>query len=141
MESHEEWWHCYGKMDIDAEMTNPDEVLALREYLEGITVPSEAAKRIMDLREDKIPVDGNWDKGLRISWFLWEAALEFTKKQPAIVDLVDAIRAMPELEMTAEQRQRLGGKWVKWRDLQDYDMIYMDAYNSMAYRVVSSRKT
>lgn len=90
---HDKWWGGYGGMvdeDDLATMTTPAEVQALREYIEGRTSPEEAAKCLMD--SDAWLTDWKDD---RISWFIWDAAIEFPDRQPALLDLVDAIRELP----------------------------------------------
>lgn len=43
------------------------------------------------------------DKGERVSYLLWDTAIEIPRYQPAVLKLVEAIRALPELERTEEQ--------------------------------------
>lgn len=121
-------------MDVDGESTTPHEVQALREYLEGQTVPSEAAKRLMTLREDQVPDDGAWDKGIRISWFIYDACVWFPEKISAILDLVDAIWTMPELKMT-EWKVRFEAIWQDWKHLTKFDTICKDGYERKIFVV------
>ncbi|KAJ5764840.1 hypothetical protein N7520_004399 [Penicillium odoratum] len=42
------------------------------------------------------------DKGERVSWLLWDAAIEMPRYQPAILKLVETIRGLPELDRSKE---------------------------------------
>lgn len=42
------------------------------------------------------------DKGEHVSWWFWDAGIEKPGYQAAILNLVEAIRALPELERTEE---------------------------------------
>ena len=79
MKPHEKWKivAVLGKMEVDDEQTTP-KALALREYLVCIIVLIDAAMQIMTLKEDKFRLDGDRNEGSRISWFFWDAGLEFT---------------------------------------------------------------
>jgi hypothetical protein len=116
----DEWWDRFGRMNVD-EPTTPEEVSSLRDYINGRTTVSLAAKRFMTLSEEKVPVDGDWDKGARVSRLLCFTALHFPSTQIAILDLVDEIRALPGLEMTEEQKARLEGTWQDWNALTQFD--------------------
>lgn len=43
------------------------------------------------------------DKGERVSWLLWDAGIDMPRHQPAVLELIEAIHALPELERSEEQ--------------------------------------
>ena len=128
--SDEEWWGQWGHCDLEEGGTTPHEVHALREYIEGQSEPLEAAKCLMTLREDQVPCDGDWDKGGRISWLIFDACMWFREKIPVILDLVDAVRAMPDLGMTDEQKVSFKDIWQEWKYLAEFDTICKTGYES-----------
>lgn len=71
------------------------------------------------------------EKGERVSWLLWDAAIEMPRYQPAILKLVDAIRALPELDRTEEQTRtgRFKDKLETWRSLEAFENIWSETYS------------
>jgi hypothetical protein len=127
-------WASFGQTDPDEDPSTPDEVFALRAFVEAYraaetSTPSspsaaETARRLMSLSEDRVPCDGEYDKGYRVAWLLWRAGLEMPHHQGAILEVVDAVGAMPGLEATREQVGRFGpGKMEKWRSQQYITML------------------
>jgi hypothetical protein len=70
------------------------------------------------------------DKGERVSWLLWDAAIYMPRYQPAILKLIEAIRALPELERTEEQIRtgRFEDKLETWRSLEAFTNIWSVTY-------------
>jgi hypothetical protein len=74
------------------------------------------------------------DKGWRISDLLWGVALAMPHHQPAILELVDAVRALPELERTEEQiqkRQFEGPLLNRWKDLEQFEEEWQRAVDDI----------
>jgi len=117
----EGWWDKFGLMEMNGERTTPEEVSALRDYLAGRSSISVAARCLMTLAEDRVPVDEDWDKGDRITDLLKAAVIHFPLKQDAIVNLVEEIRSLPEPDLTQEQKVRLGQMWQEWFALEEFE--------------------
>ncbi|KAG7288125.1 hypothetical protein NEMBOFW57_007648 [Staphylotrichum longicolle] len=120
-------WASFGQMDPDEDLSTPEEVAALREFAEAYRTAeqpplvAEAARRLMSLSEERVPCDGDHDKGSRVAWLLWQAGLAMPHHQTAILEVVDAVEAMPRLEATEEQERRFGKeKLEKWRGLEEF---------------------
>ncbi|KAK3900846.1 hypothetical protein C8A05DRAFT_45396 [Staphylotrichum tortipilum] len=122
-ETEEECWAEFGQMVPGDVSATPEEVKALREFVEAYRtenpIPAaEAARSLMSLDEDRIPCEGDDesnDKGERIALLLWDVATVIPHHQPALLAIIDAVMAMPRLEATPEQERRLGpmlGCWV-----------------------------
>lgn len=71
------------------------------------------------------------DKGKRTGYLLWEAGINMPRHQPAILELVGAIQALPGVDMTTESEKtgRWKDKWDRWRDMEDFWEIWQDIYN------------
>ena len=119
--SDEDWWNNFGRMELNGEQTTLEEVSAFREYLAGRLFVSVAAKSLMALAEERIPVDDEWYKGDRIRTLFHAAALHLPLQQAAILDLVEEIRLLPEPDLTLEQKARLGGIWQEWFALKFFE--------------------
>jgi hypothetical protein len=105
-------WEMFSHPDPDeADPPTANEIEILREFVEHYGIPDaipagDAAHRFMSLRdEDSVieerrlkGVDKGVDEGERVAWLLWDAAIEMPRYQPAILKLVEAIRALPELD-------------------------------------------
>lgn len=111
-----------------------EEIQVLREFVERYgtlhAIPADdAARRLMSL------VNENRDsevvgKGERVAWLLWDAGIEMPRYQPAILDLVEAIQALPTLEMTEEQIRtwQFKEKWERWRNMEKFWDIWFETY-------------
>lgn len=122
-------WAYFGQMDPDEDPSTPEEVAALREFAEAYRTAEQppsaaaaaAARQLMSLSEERVPCDGDYDKGDRVARLLWEAGLAMPHHQTAILEVVDAVGAMPRLEATEEQERRFGEeKLEKWRGLEEF---------------------
>ncbi|KAK3396916.1 hypothetical protein B0T20DRAFT_480518 [Sordaria brevicollis] len=124
--SDPEDWSDFGLMDLNEESSTPEEAAALREFVQAYHTPNalnaeEAARRLMSLNEDQVPCDGDWDKGERIAYLLWDVGIEMVQHQVAILVLVDAAMALPRLDATPEQEVRFGAeKLERWRSMEDF---------------------
>lgn len=137
--SDNEDWTSFGLMDVEEDISTPEEASALREFVEAYNtstpVPSdEAARRLMSLSEDRVPCDGDFDKGLRVAWLLWGAGIKMPQYQVAILVLVDAAMALPRLDATPEQGARFtAGKLERWRSMENFWDIWQETYMSNVY--------
>ncbi|KUI71802.1 hypothetical protein VM1G_06968 [Cytospora mali] len=138
---HEDEWDFYTNPPLDDEdPPRPVEVETLRSFVERYGSPnaipaSDAARRLMSLcDEDAVPppIDPNVvvDKGQRIGYFLWEVGLEMPQYQPAILELVEAVQALPDLERTEQQVKewRFKEKVKRWRDMEAFWEIWDEGY-------------
>lgn len=135
-------WERFTHPDPDEEdPPTLDEIQTLREFCERYGTPdaipvNDAARHIMSLADEDHVVDERQnpvvDKGERVSWLLWDAGIEMTRYQPAVLKLVEAIRALPELDRTEEQIRtgRFNDKLERWRNLEKFENIWSDTYSS-----------
>lgn len=135
-------WERFTHPDPDEEdPPTLDEIRTLREFCERYGTPNaipanDAARDIMSLADEDHVVDERQnpvvDKGERVSWLLWDAGIEMTRYQPAVLKLVEAIRALPELDRTEEQIRtgRFDDKLERWRNLEKFENIWSDTYLS-----------
>ncbi|KAJ5636371.1 uncharacterized protein N7484_009684 [Penicillium longicatenatum] len=92
----------------------------------------DAARRFMSLRDEDSVIEERRlkgvDKGERVAWLLWDAAIEMPRYQPAILELVEAIRALSELDRTEEQfrSSRFQDTLEMWRNLEAFEKIWQD---------------
>ncbi|KAJ9312470.1 hypothetical protein DTO271D3_7331 [Paecilomyces variotii] len=133
-------WERFTHPDPDEEdPPTLDEIQTLREFCERYGTPNaipanDAARDIMSLADEDHVVDERQnpvvDKGERVSWLLWDAGIEMTRYQPAILRLVEAIRALPELDRTEEKIRtgRFDDKLERWRNLEKFENIWSDTY-------------
>lgn len=131
-------WEKFSHPDPDeADPPTADEINILREFVENYGMPNaiptgDAARFIMSLRNEDslIKERGSQgvDKGERVSWLLWDAAIEMPRYQPAILKLVETIRGLPELDRTEEQvrTSRFQDMLEKWRNLEAFEEIWQD---------------
>lgn len=116
-----------------------DEIQILREFTERYDTSNaisadDAARNLMSLADEGCVVDERQndvvDKGERVSRLLWDAAIEMPRYQPAILKLVEAIRALPKLERTEEQirTRRFEHKLETWRSLEAFGNIWSGTY-------------
>lgn len=106
-------WECFSHPDPDEEdPPTLDEIQILREFANRYStsnpVPADnTARKLMSLVNEDRVVDERQsnvvDKGERVSYLLWDTAIEMPRYQPTVLKLVEAIRALPELERTEEQ--------------------------------------
>jgi len=75
----------------------------------------------MTLAEDRVLIEDDWEKGIRITNFLYAALLQFPRQQAAVLHLVEEIRSLPELDLTQEQKARLGETWQEWYDMTEFE--------------------
>ena len=138
--SDPEDWSEFGLMYIEEDTSTPEEVSALREFVEAYNTPNaldaeETARKLMSLNEDRVPCDGDFDKGWRIGWLLYEVGIQMVQYQVAILVLADAVMALPRLDATPEQEVRFGKeKLERWRKLEVfwYD-CWSERWDSMYY--------
>ncbi|KAJ4398822.1 hypothetical protein N0V85_006183 [Neurospora sp. IMI 360204] len=124
--SDPEDWSDFGQMDVNEDTSTPEEASALREFVQAYNTPSaldaeETARKLMSLNEDRIPCDGDFDKGIRIAWLLYDVGINMVQHQVAILVVADAVMALPRLDATPEQEVRFGEeKLERWRTLEDF---------------------
>lgn len=125
--------------DGDSDPPTWDEIQILQEFVEcygtANAIPADdAACRFMSLRNEDDLVQERQsqgvDKGERVSWLLWDVAIEMPKYQPAILKLVEAIRALPELDRTEEQvrRSSFQDQLEGWRNLTAFKDIWEETH-------------
>lgn len=131
-------WEKFSHPDPDeADPPTADEINILREFVENYGKPNaiptgDAARFIMSLRnEDSLIKERGRqgvDKGERVSWLLWDAAIEMSRYQPAILKLVETIRGLPGVDRTEEQvrTSRFQDMLEKWRNLEAFEEIWQD---------------
>jgi hypothetical protein len=56
------------------------------------------------------------------------ACMHFPEKGAALLELVETIQAMPELEMTEEQKLRFAEEWKEWKYLTVFDNCLTETY-------------
>ncbi|OOQ82405.1 hypothetical protein PEBR_39204 [Penicillium brasilianum] len=133
-------WERFSHSDPDEEdPPTLDEIQILQEFTERYDTSDtisadDAARNLMSLADEGCVVDERQndvvDKGERVSWLLWDAAIQMPRYQPAILKLVEAIRALPELERTEEQirTRRFEDKLETWRSLEAFENIWSETY-------------
>ncbi|KAK3491766.1 hypothetical protein B0T13DRAFT_477631 [Neurospora crassa] len=140
--SDPEDWSEFGLMDVEEDTSTPEEVSALREFVQAYHTPSalnaETARKLMSLNEDHVPCDGDFDKGRRIAWLLYDVGIQMVQYQVAILVVADAVMALPRLDATPEQEVRFGKKKLeRWRKLEDFWYYCWnerwDRYNEFRY--------
>lgn len=134
-------WECFSHPDPDEEDPPAlDEIETLREFSEcyntSNAIPADiAARKLISLANEDRRIEKRQsdvvDKGERVSWSLWDAAIEMPRCQLAILKLVDAIRALPELDRTKEQIRtgRFKDKLETWRALESFKNIWPETYS------------
>ncbi|EGZ73974.1 hypothetical protein NEUTE2DRAFT_149865 [Neurospora tetrasperma FGSC 2509] len=145
--SDPEDWSEFGPMDVEEDTSTPEEVSALREFVQAYNTPSalnaeETARKLMSLNEDHVPCDGDFDKGRRIAWLLYDVGIQMVQYQVAILVVADAVMALPRLDATPEQEVRFGKKKLeRWRKLEDFWYYCWnerwDRYNEFRYSTAS----
>ncbi|KAJ5127967.1 hypothetical protein N7448_008746 [Penicillium atrosanguineum] len=134
-------WERFSHPDPDEEDASIlDEIQTLREFAESFgtaiaTAAEDAARQLMSLVDEGRVVEKHQknvvDKGERVSWLLWDATIDMPRYQPASLKLIEAIRALPQLERTEEQI-RTGGfedRLEAWRSLEAFDYIWSETYS------------
>lgn len=135
--SDPEDWSGFGQIDINEDTSTPEEVTALREFVQAYNTPNaldaeETARKLMSLNEDHVPCDDAWDKGYRIGWLLYDVGIEMVQHQVAILVVADAVMALPRLDATPEQQVRFGEeKLERWRKLEDFWDNWRNRWDSM----------
>jgi hypothetical protein len=111
-----------------------DEIRILQEFVDRYgtadAIPAaEAARNFMSLCNDDRH-GGVVDKGERVGYLLWDVGIEMPQYQPAILKLVEAIRALPEIERTEEQIRvwRFKERLQRWIDMEAFDEIWFTYY-------------
>lgn len=112
-------WFAAKGQNTDEEPATFDEVNALKEYLRGTISPSTAARHLMNTDES---VRSLSDKVDRVSWLLFDAAIEFEPRQVAILDLVEAIHGLSndDIPLSLGQKDRFS-EWENWKRLQRFE--------------------
>ncbi|KAJ5773016.1 hypothetical protein N7457_007912 [Penicillium paradoxum] len=132
-------WGPVSHSNTDPDITNSPtahETRILEEFLDHYGTPdaiptAEAARQLMSLCNDsRQGIVAAVDKGESVSWLLWGTGTEMPRHQPAILRLLEAIRALPELEMTDEQRLMWWCKdrFEQWRDLRAFDILWFESW-------------
>ena len=118
MKSDRDAWFAAKGQNTDQEPATLGETSSLKDYLHGITSPPAAAKRLMNTDES---VRSLSDKVDRVSWLLFDAAIEFEPQQVAILDLVEAIHSLSDhdIPLSLEQKDRYPG-WESWKKLERF---------------------
>lgn len=99
---------CFYHPDADDEdPPTLNEIRILREFVDHYGTPQTitvnmAARNFMSRCNDDRH-GGIVDKGERVGWLLWDVGTEMPQYQPAILKLVEAIRALPGIDGTEEQ--------------------------------------
>jgi hypothetical protein len=134
-------WERFSHPDPDEEdPPTLDEVQTLREFAESFGTANaiaaeDAARQLMSLVDEGRVVEKRQnnvvDKGERVSWLLWDAAIDMPRYQPAILKLIEAIRALPQLERTEEQIRTgcFEDRLETWRSLEAFDYIWSETYS------------
>lgn len=144
MSENELWANLADPGEGDEDPPTSSEIRVLREFLEQFGAPngnatnpvpaSVAARQLMSLvGEDDSGVQVRWehaDKGQRIGYLLWEAGINMPRHQPAILELVEAIQALPGLDihMAESEAGHWKEKWERWRNMEDFWEIWQDTY-------------
>lgn len=70
------------------------------------------------------------DKGERVSWLLWDAAIDMPRYHLAILKLIEAIHALPRLERTEEQIRTgcFEDRLETWKSLEAFEYIWSETY-------------
>lgn len=143
MEEHKAEWKPFFYPDPEDGDPDPptwDEIQILQEFVERYgtanAVPvDDAAHRFMSLRNEDDLIQERQsqavDKGERVSWLLWDAAIEMPNYQPAVLRLVEAIRALPDLDRTEEQvrTSRFQDRLEDWRNLAVFKDIWEETHD------------
>ncbi|RLL96001.1 hypothetical protein CFD26_103305 [Aspergillus turcosus] len=124
-----EWVYFYNPEPDEKDPPTLDEIEILREFVESWGTPraiqaDTAARRLMCLCTENHQGE-NVDKGERVAWLLWDVGIEMPQYQPAILRLVEAIKALPTLDSTEEQIRtwRFKEKSERWRKMEAFDDI------------------
>ncbi|KAJ6016211.1 hypothetical protein N7540_010802 [Penicillium herquei] len=129
-------WERYTHPDPDEEdPPTLEEIQTVREFVERYNtfdpIPAnDAARKLMSLiNEDRVieeRQDPVVDKGNRVSYFLWDVGIDIPRYQLAILKLVEAIRALPELERTEKQIHigRFEEKLEAWKSLEKFENVW-----------------
>ncbi|GFF36554.1 hypothetical protein IFM46972_04925 [Aspergillus udagawae] len=130
MDSPDDRWKALYNPEPDDEGPQTlEEIRVVREFVECSGTSHEikaddAARSLISLCHDTRQV--GFDKGERISRLLWATGIEMPQYQPAILKLVEVIKALPQLERTKEQihTRQFEQKWERWRDMEAFDEIW-----------------
>jgi hypothetical protein len=127
IESLSDSWFDMMALSSEDEPATPAEVTALKQLLKGDISPSVAANKIMTMSEEEAPLDSKLD---RIAWLMFDVAMEYPAAQPVLLDLEDAINALPNLNMSDEQKARFP-KLAEWKGLVTFGDAVGDMYRCM----------
>lgn len=128
MKTDDEWWGRFGHMDPDGDDTSPAEARAIRDYTEGRIEASKAAKRLMNIQDNYVVEGKDW----RVSSLIWAVALRFIDKQPALLDLIDAIAEIPERVRESPDMQM---DTYAGMDLVEWEPARQRSHKGEAYRI------
>ena len=126
-------WERFSHPDPDEEdPPTLDEVQTLREFAEtfgtaNAIAAEDAARQLMSLVDEGRVVEERQNNVV----LLWDAAIDMTRYQPAILKLIEAIRALPQLERTEEQIRTgcFEDRLETWRSLEAFDYIWSETYS------------
>lgn len=113
----DEWYASKGQLNDD-EPATPEEVEALKSFIEDKASPETAAKRLMTTREDKKSLE---DKTNRVAWLLFDLAMDFPDQQSRVFELLEAIKTLPDEQLAFTDEQKLKySDWKSWKDLERF---------------------
>lgn len=114
-------WFVARGQNNDEEPATMDEAMALKDYLHGVTSLSVAARCLMNTDES---VRSLSDKVNRVSWLLFDAAMDFEPQQFAILDLIEAIHSLSDddIPLSPEQKVRFS-EWESWKSLERFESL------------------
>ncbi|KAH7057282.1 hypothetical protein B0J12DRAFT_783684 [Macrophomina phaseolina] len=129
----DEWYASKGQLNDD-EPATPEEVEALKSFIEDKASPETAAKRLMTTREDKKSLE---DKTNRVAWLLFDLAMDFPDQQSRVFELLEAIKALPDEQLAFTDEQKLKySDWKSWKDLERFwDIVDEMRRSYWAYRL------
>lgn len=112
------WFDAKGQMN-DEEPATPEEVQALKDFLNGNLSAPIAAKRIMSMNENRIPLDYKLE---RVSYLIFDAIIHFQAHQPSLIELIEAMNDLTEkdLDLTLSQKTQYP-KLAAWKRLDRFD--------------------
>lgn len=138
-EENDIWDRFYHPDADDEDPPTLDEIRILREFVDHYGTPqaiavNEAARNFMSLCN----VDrhgGIVGKGERVGWLLWDVGIEMLHYQPAILKLVEVIRALPGIDRTEKQIRvwQFKERLERWRDMEAFYEMWFRLMNVSGY--------
>lgn len=130
---YEEW---FGKFTSDDDNPKPEEVQALKDFLDGATSAQVAAAKFTAMVPDE---EGSADGLYRIWNLVCDAAREIPRSQEKLVELLAAIRQLPDVKC---KRSEYFGPMdsINWRDLPILGWMLRDLWNCRSHSLLSTFK-